>query len=321
MGWFKSRKFEAYKEIACITQEEKIDLYSFAVSLVLHVIILLSMAIFSIPKESAPMRIEISWSDADEADLQEEVFTAINIELPIENHESINELEYTISEFEENKEFDLIEPENNNQTYTELFSNTEEISKQLITNENSDNHAISDNEQISSIINSLADSVGEGVRANSRGRGRDQSGEIGKRLALAGAKTGDVQISIAWNSTDDIDLHVSFSPGNGLVDNINWTNRFGQITGGMLDIDMNANNYFLSPRPVENIFWPPNSSPTGIFDVYIHFYRSWTGNSKVPVTIIIKSMDKVSTHQAIAVLGMRPQHITRFSTIQKKPKF
>jgi hypothetical protein len=320
MGSTKSRKFEALKEIIYITQEEKIDIYSFTVSLVLHIVILLSMAIFSIPRDSAPVRIELSWSDIEEIDLQQESFEIINIELPVDNYESIKEPEYTISEVEENKEFDLIDPDN--KTYTELFPNINDISEKLTTDEDPNTSSISDNEEIDNVIKSLADSVGEAVRANNRATGnRNKNGDIDKRLASAGAKTGDVQISIAWNSTDDIDLHVVFSPGNGLVDNINWTNRFGQITGGMLDIDMNANNYFLNPKPVENIFWPPNSSPSGIFDVYIHFYRSWTGNTRIPVTIMIKTMGKVSTHQGVAILGMRPQHITRFSTAQNKPNF
>lgn len=139
------------------------------------------------------------------------------------------------------------------------------------------------------------------------------SGEIDSRLKSAGAKTGDVQISLSWNTIDDMDLHVSFTPGNGLVDNINWTNRLGRLSNGMLDIDMNANSGFLSAVPVENIFWPPQSSPSGVFTVYVHFFRSWSGANKVPVIVRIKNGAKTEVFQVVALLRSNPQQVKQFS--------
>ena len=55
----------------------------------------------------------------------------------------------------------------------------------------------------------IAATVGRGGQAEREGGvGGGFGGEMGRRLSAAGAKTGDVQISIAWDGVDDIDVHV-----------------------------------------------------------------------------------------------------------------
>jgi hypothetical protein len=165
-----------------------------------------------------------------------------------------------------------------------------------------------------STIDSLTQAIGGGISANQAMVASVEAGSgIGERLQSYGAKTGDVQISIAWNTTDDIDLHVMYAPGNGLTDNINWTNPIGRLSKGMLDIDMNANGAYVSRTPVENIFWPKNSSPKGHFRVSIHFFRSWSNENRVPVIVRIQSNGKVQEHKITAILYMSPQHVVDFS--------
>ena len=151
--------------------------------------------------------------------------------------------------------------------------------------------------------------------------GSSSSFGIEQRLLAAGAKTGDVQVSLAWNTVDDIDLHVSFTPGNGLIDTINWTRRRGQFTGGMLDIDMNASAGLLQNQAVENIFWPPGSSPRGYFIVYVHFFRTWSGDHQTPVLVRIKNGETVTEHKVMAVYGGLPQEVARFNFGAKNYKF
>lgn len=136
--------------------------------------------------------------------------------------------------------------------------------------------------------------------------------EFARRLEAAGAKTGDVQISLAWNTIDDIDLHVTYTPGNGLVDNINWVNRVGRLSSGMLDVDMNAHSGNVSATPVENVFWPPGSSPNGFITVYVHFFRSWSGKAQVPVLVRIKRGEEFTQHSVRAVLNANPQVVKQF---------
>lgn len=166
----------------------------------------------------------------------------------------------------------------------------------------------------SSTIDSLMQSVSGAISTNQAMVASVGTGSgIDGRLQSYGAKTGDVQISIAWNTTDDIDLHVVFTPGNGLTDTINWTCPMGRISKGMLDIDMNANGAYLSRTPVENIFWPKNSSPKGYFRVSVHFFRSWSNQNRVPVIVRIQSNGKVQEYKITAILYMGPQHVTDFS--------
>lgn len=163
-------------------------------------------------------------------------------------------------------------------------------------------------------VDSLISSISGGISTNQAMVASLETGSgIEERLQSYGAKTGDVQISIAWNTTDDIDLHVMFSPGNGLTDNINWTSPIGRLSKGMLDIDMNANGAHVSRTPVENIFWPKNSSPKGHFRVSIHFFRSWSNQNRVPVIVRIQSNGKVQEHKITAILYMSPQHVVDFS--------
>lgn len=166
----------------------------------------------------------------------------------------------------------------------------------------------------SSTIDSLMQSVSGAISTNQAMVASVGTGSgIDGRLQSYGAKTGDVQISIAWNTKDDIDLHVVFTPGNGLTDTINWTCPIGRISKGMLDIDMNANGAYLSRTPVENIFWPKNSSPKGYFRVSVHFFRSWSNQNRVPVIVRIQSNGKVQEYKITAILYMGPQHVTDFN--------
>lgn len=161
---------------------------------------------------------------------------------------------------------------------------------------------------INNLIDNIRTSINTSLAENNAGIGD----EFSKRLAGAGAKTGDVQMSIMWNTSDDIDLHVIYTSGNGSTDNINWTNRIGRISNGMLDVDRNANSGMLVNNPVENIFWPKGYAPNGFFTVYIHFYRSWTGSTRVPVLVRLKIGNKFEEIKCMAILYQSPQEVSRF---------
>jgi hypothetical protein len=99
------------------------------------------------------------------------------------------------------------------------------------------------------------------------GGGGGFGGEIGKRLAMAGAKTGSIQISLAWNNVNDLDLHVVAPSGERVYFAFPRSN-----CGGHLDVDMNAGGR-QSNKPVENVYWPRNGAPAGAFQVFVNYFN------------------------------------------------
>ena len=110
--------------------------------------------------------------------------------------------------------------------------------------------------------------------------------DLGDRLLAAGAKTRDVQNSLAWNNGNDLDLHVE-TPGNEKI----WYNQRQSSCGGELDIDMNAGGP-ASQRPVENVYWPTGESPTGKFRVLVHHFANHGGRDPTRFQVTIKVKGK-----------------------------
>lgn len=322
MGSYSNRKYKTPK-IDSIDKEEKIDLYAFGSSLFFHICILLIMSlIFVEPVKHFKTKVELSWSTIEdleaESDLLGQIDMSANIEdfqedtiepINVPNQEISIDIEAPILA-ESSQEAPLAEQALDIDTISEKFGEEDVI----VTSNNVSSSS-------SSSLDQLIQTVANGLANSSIPTNNGFSTDINSRLKAAGAQNGDVQISISWNSIDDIDLHVEFSSGNGFIDHINWTNRVGRLSNGMLDVDMNANQLLLNNRPVENIFWPPNSSPKGIFNIYVHYFRSWTGERRIPVTVVVKSMGKTNTYNIIAILGMNPQYVTQFSTIVIQKRF
>lgn len=297
-------------------------------SLIIHTVLLTILALLSdSPVINKPIAINISFSSVEEIEeireigiaavtSLEEIQRAVDSSAP----DSRKETDDIVATPEPPAISDINNPIQDDHKPISTFTNNISTSDLLSYTEQKDDSNVSENSassknvdtfDITNIIASIEKGVAHNNNALSANEGIGSG--IENRLSSYGAKTGDVQISLAWNTIDDIDLHVKFTPGNGLVDNIDWTNRIGQLSGGMLDIDMNANSAAISQTPVENIFWPPGSSPQGSFAVYVHFFRSWTGNTKVPVTVRIKNGIKVNTFQIMAQLYSNPQIVKQFT--------
>jgi hypothetical protein len=98
--------------------------------------------------------------------------------------------------------------------------------------------------------------------------------EFKDRLDKAGAHSGDVQISLIWFNTNDLDLHC-IDPNNF---EIFWRpeNR-RSASGGELDVDRNAGCHNPTVEPVENIYWPKGKAPMGKYQVYLDYYQRCGG--------------------------------------------
>jgi|GEM_PF-896968 len=147
------------------------------------------------------------------------------------------------------------------------------------------------------------------------GNGADGSaigGEIGRRLRAAGARSGDVQISIAWNNFNDIDLHVmveAIAPAKG-VSMINFMNRQGRC-GGWLDVDQNVTP--TTALAVENIFWARGIAPYARYTVGVHHYKNWGGPNPTEVEVVVL-VDGTQKHFHVNVYaGALPTIVTSFT--------
>jgi hypothetical protein len=69
--------------------------------------------------------------------------------------------------------------------------------------------------------------------------------------------TGDVQVTLEWDSDADLDLAVTDPTG----EEVSFSNSGPTTTGGELDVDSNVGCD--DEGSVENIFWPPGQAPAG----------------------------------------------------------
>jgi len=120
-------------------------------------------------------------------------------------------------------------------------------------------------------------------------RRSDIDAEIAARLKLEGAKSGDVAISLAWNTVDDLDLHV-IPPSR---EEIFYSHKKSRC-GGELDVDMNVRGE--SEKPVENIYWPTGGAPVGTYKVLVQnyaYHRKSHPEDTVPFKVQVKVGDEI----------------------------
>ena len=131
--------------------------------------------------------------------------------------------------------------------------------------------------------------------------------DFSERLQREGGKTGDVQISLIWNTVDDLDLHCRDPFGAEI-----WFKNRRSPSGGELDVDMNALRAD-SNEPVENIFWPVGSAPKGTYSVEVNFYEKRTFSTPVSFKIAINNKGKISLHNGSVTFEGQRIRIVRFT--------
>jgi hypothetical protein len=132
----------------------------------------------------------------------------------------------------------------------------------------------------------------------------DTEDEVVERLQEAGAQFGDPQFSLAWNNRNDLDLHVIDPAGNHI-----WYRQRTSPTGGELDVDANADPLRTTERPVENIYWPPDNAPEGVYKVYVHHYANHGAPDPTPYTLRITIGGRTREFQGSLQHGEKSQEI------------
>ena len=167
--------------------------------------------------------------------------------------------------------------------------------------------------------------------------------ELQRRLDKAGGQSGDVQISLAWNNFNDLDLSC-LDPNGEMIDGYNQTSR----SGGVLDVDMNVTpGNLLSPaadikirqretrgslnhrtstsgQPVENLVWARNA-PVGHYKVFVHQFCNKERTEQTPFWVVVRVHNKV--HRIAGTVGrddfadqlVDPKIVYEFDVEPEKP--
>jgi len=131
---------------------------------------------------------------------------------------------------------------------------------------------------------------------------------IDERLEREGGASGDVQISLAWDDYNDLDLHV-FCPSG---ERIYFNNKISEC-GGDLDVDMNVRP--VSNTPVENVVWKENA-PLGAYKVGVHFYKHHKKRRTkraCPFRLRVITHGKVREYKGNITYGEAMQMVTSFT--------
>ena len=129
--------------------------------------------------------------------------------------------------------------------------------------------------------------------------------EFDSRIRREGGQQSEQLVTLIWNNTNDLDLHVVCPTGERVY--------FANIAacGSRLDIDMNASTNRLSTAPVENIVWP-SGLPRGRYQVYVDHYANHGSRDPTPFRIRVRVRGEERVFNGSIQHGEPPRYITEF---------
>ena len=132
--------------------------------------------------------------------------------------------------------------------------------------------------------------------------------DLDERLEREGGKSGAVQVSLAWDDYNDLDLHL-FCPSGERI----YFNNKNSECGGELDVDMNVKP--VSNNAVENVVWQENP-PKGTYKVGVHFYkyhRKRGTKRRTKYRLRVSIFGKIQEYSGIIKYGSAIQMVTGFT--------
>lgn len=111
--------------------------------------------------------------------------------------------------------------------------------------------------------------------------------------------TGDIQVTLRWTSTDDLDLYVT-DPSGQVVSYMNTS----VPSGGQLDVDANAGCGGTTQSPIENIFWPPSEAPEGQYTIAVNLF-SRCASGAAPISFEVRLLVQGNTQTLTGTVDER----------------
>lgn len=118
--------------------------------------------------------------------------------------------------------------------------------------------------------------------------------------------TGDVQLTLTWQSLDDIDLHVIGPDGYEI-----YYSAPTSPSGGQLDRDNECTNLELG-RP-ENIYWASGTAPAGQYRVWVHYFDTCDIARSVDWTVRVVTGGQTQTFNGRLSQVDDTQEVTTFT--------
>lgn len=132
------------------------------------------------------------------------------------------------------------------------------------------------------------------------------SGAANVATSVLNAASGEVQVSVAWDTASDVDLHVVEPSG----ERIYWAHQ-SSATGGQLDLDSNA-GCSIDNVNNENIRW--TTAPMGTYTVAVDYWSSCSvGATHYVVTVNNGGTQSIFTGTFTGSSTDEPRVITSFT--------
>ncbi len=127
-----------------------------------------------------------------------------------------------------------------------------------------------------------------------------------RRAEQQGGHTGKLQVILAWDDTNDLDLQVVCPSGDGTI---NFNRR--SACGGVLDVDANGDVNHLTPSPVENVFF--DDPAPGTYQVVVDAY-GMREQASTPFRVTIHRDGRPDeVVNSVAQNGQRYRRVTSFT--------
>lgn len=141
--------------------------------------------------------------------------------------------------------------------------------------------------------------------------------ELNRRVKQAGGGlVGPVRVSLMWESSDDLDLHLSYEPKGRPNPRTIYADRgyvwFGQPVTVHARLDVDANARFLVRSPCENIVFRTVPKKANYL-IAVNLYAKRSGLAEVPYTVLVQYGNKSLIFEGNVKSSNGMKEIHRFS--------
>ena len=120
-------------------------------------------------------------------------------------------------------------------------------------------------------------------------------------------QTGDVQVTLEWYDTADLDLHVRDPFG----DHVYYDNP-RVSSGGELDVDANHPCGVATSSPLENVYWPWGGAPSGEYEVAVNYFGECYSEGTVEYRVTVRVDGDVLDTFSGTISPYEQEYITSF---------